>query len=155
MTKNLVYQAPGVPVDKLTSPSQGIAGYYEMDDENDLSMMTMRTYGRRALSTAMYPGVGQGYVSTYPMAKLAGEVGEFCEKIGKRSRTDQTLVVHRDDFTKAEVTGLLLELGDILWYVNALSKELGSSLDEVANLNLKKLADRKARGVIDGAGDNR
>ena len=39
----------------------------------------------------------------------------------------------------------------LLW----LADELGYSLDEVARMNLRKLADRRARNVIHGSGDDR
>jgi hypothetical protein len=36
-----------------------------------------------------------------------------------------------------------------------MARRLGSSLEEVVVLNIKKLTDRKARGVIKSEGDNR
>ena len=48
-----------------------------------------------------------------------------------------------------------LELGDVLWYVAQLARELGYDLDEVASANLDKLASRAARDRIRGSGDHR
>jgi NTP pyrophosphatase (non-canonical NTP hydrolase) len=42
------------------------------------------------------------------------------------------------------------ELGDILWYIAALSSELGLSMDEIAQENIDKLFDRKDRGKLRG-----
>ena len=53
---------------------------------------------------------------------------------------------------KAEI---VKELGDVLWYVNAVAHLLGSSLEEVARLNNEKLASRQARNQLHGDGDNR
>ena len=47
------------------------------------------------------------------------------------------------------------ELGDVLWYVAALSSELDVTLQDVADANLQKLADRASRGTLQGNGDNR
>nr|DAR89672.1 MAG TPA: NTP-PPase-like protein [Caudoviricetes sp.] len=51
--------------------------------------------------------------------------------------------------------GLVSELGDVLWFVAMLAQRLGYSLENVMRLNLDKLADRQARGVIIGDGDKR
>jgi NTP pyrophosphatase (non-canonical NTP hydrolase) len=47
------------------------------------------------------------------------------------------------------------EIGDVLWYIAMIADELGVTLEEVAQRNINKLADRKARNVITGTGDNR
>lgn len=47
------------------------------------------------------------------------------------------------------------EISDVLWYLAAAARELGFTLEEIATYNLAKLADRKARGVLAGSGDNR
>lgn len=52
-------------------------------------------------------------------------------------------------------TNVKKELGDVLWYIAVISEGLDISFDELAQANLDKLADRMARGVIGGSGDNR
>jgi NTP pyrophosphatase (non-canonical NTP hydrolase) len=47
------------------------------------------------------------------------------------------------------------EMGDVLWYLAQLSTEFGFPLEDVASLNLEKLASRKERGMLHGSGDNR
>lgn len=47
------------------------------------------------------------------------------------------------------------EIGDVLWYAANLASELGYDLNSIANSNVDKLNDRKARGVLGGSGDNR
>lgn len=47
------------------------------------------------------------------------------------------------------------ELGDVLWYVAVLCDYFQTDLDSVAGLNLRKLQDRKDRGVLGGSGDDR
>lgn len=75
---------------------------------------------------------------------LVGEAGEFAEKIKKYVR-DGTY--DRDLWLK--------ELGDVVFYVAALANYLDSDLQEVMDLNVAKLEDRKSRGVLQGSGDNR
>lgn len=50
---------------------------------------------------------------------------------------------------------LTKELGDVLWYVAMIGKQYNISMEEVAVSNIKKLTDRKERGVITGSGDER
>lgn len=109
-------------------------------------MIALSEYGKRAYALAIYPRVN-AYV--YPALKLAGEAGEVAEKVGKSLRGDFSL---DDPNVKLE---LLKELGDVLWYVNALANDLGSDLQTVADMNITKLESRKARGVLQGSGDNR
>jgi NTP pyrophosphatase (non-canonical NTP hydrolase) len=47
------------------------------------------------------------------------------------------------------------ELGDILWQVAAVADDFGLSLGNIGQENIDKLADREARGVINGSGDTR
>ena len=49
----------------------------------------------------------------------------------------------------------LKELGDVLWYVAEVSAYLDTPMSELAKMNLEKLASRKARGTLVGAGDER
>ena len=50
---------------------------------------------------------------------------------------------------------MIAELGDVLWYVAAVAKEIGMDLDWIAQKNLDKLESRAQRGVIKGEGDKR
>jgi len=85
----------------------------------------------------------------YPTLGLANEAGEVAGKVKKIFR-DRGGVI-----TDADREALALELGDVLWYVSELCTRLGIPLGEVAAMNIAKLADRAARGVISGDGDHR
>ena len=113
--------------------------------------MEFNTYQGRVGDTAVYPHVGKNFV--YPALGLAGETGEVLEKVKKLIRdadiTDASLVPEEK---RSEIKK---EMGDVLWYLAQLSTEFGFQLEEVAALNLEKLASRKERGVLHGNGDNR
>ncbi len=104
-------------------------------------------YERRAAAVAFYPDIGSNPV--YPVLGLAGEVGEVAEKVKKVLRDKGGVF---DDATRA---ALKKELGDVLWYVTMAARELGSSLAEVALVNLGKLEARAAKGTLSGSGDDR
>jgi len=46
-------------------------------------------------------------------------------------------------------------VGDCLWYIAALCRDLNVDMTELARNNLRKLHDRKVRGVLSGSGDKR
>jgi NTP pyrophosphatase (non-canonical NTP hydrolase) len=67
---------------------------------------------------------------------LAGEAGEAADLVKKGVFHQQGI-----DYEK-----LLKELGDVLWYVAAISSTLGVSLEEIMLLNIKKLDARFPEG---------
>lgn len=106
----------------------------------------LNEYQAAALATAVYPA-GDGAL-TYTVLALAGEAGELANRHKKVLRGD----ANAPEIHKAQMVG---ELGDILWYLAACSKELGVSLEYVAQYNLAKLRRRKEAGAIQGDGDSR
>lgn len=110
--------------------------------------MNFDEYQKRASETAGYPEPG-GHGFIYPTLGLAGEAGEVAEKIKKVIRDEGGVI---SDVKRLEIQK---ELGDVLWYVSEIARQLAIKLDDVATQNIEKLASRKARGVISGSGDNR
>lgn len=106
--------------------------------------MDFDEYQDNAKKTAAYPKNLDGGIY-YPALGLAGEVGELLNKIKKQARDGREL--DKED--------IKAELGDVLWYVSQIAHEMGISLDDVAAHNIKKLGNRKERGVINGSGDDR
>ncbi len=80
---------------------------------------------------------------------LTGEAGETADKVKKILR-DKNGVVSDED---REL--LIKELGDVLWYLAAISRYLGVPLSEVAKGNLDKLESRYQRNKLHGEGDKR
>jgi NTP pyrophosphatase (non-canonical NTP hydrolase) len=111
--------------------------------------LTFDGYSKVADTTAVYPGSGEITGLCYAALGLNGEAGEVAEKVKKLIRDKGGVV---DDEFRAQVQK---ELGDVLWYLNALCKELDLNLEDAAQGNLEKLLSRKARGVLKGSGDNR
>ena len=109
--------------------------------------MNLSEYQEKALTTALYPN--QGSNPYYPALGLGGEVGEVLNKVKKIMRDHDGMIT--DEYREI----LKKELGDVMWYLAATATELGLNLEEVAQLNLDKLASRKERGVLGGDGDNR
>ena len=108
--------------------------------------MTLNEYQEGALSTAIYP---ESRKIIYPTLGLTGEAGEVSDKVKKVIRDNN------DEFTDERKRQIALELGDVLWYAASLAHDLGYTLDEVAQMNLDKLASRMQRDKIHGSGDNR
>jgi NTP pyrophosphatase (non-canonical NTP hydrolase) len=110
--------------------------------------MELNTYQDKAATTATFTDTGI-LRTAYLTLGLTGEAGEVAEKVKKAIRDNGGEI---SDEKKQDIKK---ELGDVLWYVSQLARILGFTLDEVAEANLVKLADRKARGVIGGSGDTR
>lgn len=111
--------------------------------------MTFDEYEEQARKTNICPAVpGMEHVPVYEGLAMAGEAGEFANKVKK---------VWRDLGPENFKTSgdLAAELGDVLWYVSAAASRLGYGLDEIATLNIIKLESRHARGTVQGSGDHR
>lgn len=81
----------------------------------------------------------------YPTLGLTGEAGEVAEDVKKWLRGDREL--NKED--------LILELGDVLFYIAALADDLGYTLEDVAQANVNKLESRRRRDLIKGDGSKR
>ena len=108
--------------------------------------MTLNEYQDGARSTAIYP---ESRKIIYPTLGLTGEAGEVSDKVKKVIRDNN------DEFSDEHKRQIALELGDVLWYPATLAHDLGFTLDEVAQMNLDKLASRMKRDKIHGSGDER
>lgn len=123
--------------------------------------MELNEYQKRAMGTCMESSNNWSYM----FLNLVGEVGEFASKVAKHIRKGHYSIMasniangcNIDDLADptAALDELKKETGDILWQLSGLCTVMGWSLEDVAQMNLDKLASRNQRGVIDGNGDNR
>jgi phosphoribosyl-ATP pyrophosphohydrolase len=109
--------------------------------------LSANDYQTAALSTAIYPDIGQNFV--YPLLGLCGESGEVADKLKKVIRDNDGVLT--DPIRDA----VALELSDVCWYLAVLAHELDYTLEEIMQMNLDKLNSRQERGVLSGSGDNR
>jgi len=110
--------------------------------------MKLDEYQKKALKTALFPSK---YKVVYPALGLGNEAGEVMGKIKKWLRGDDG----GEQMSKERKLALKDELGDVLWYLAVLSKDLGFKLSDVAKMNIDKLQSRKKRKVLKGNGDKR
>ena len=108
------------------------------DEDVDI---TMNYYQGQAAKTAIY---GAEHSVIYPALGLAAEAGEVANKVKK--------ILRDGKFDRAAIAD---EVGDCLWYIAALCRDLNVDMSDLALNNLKKLYDRQKRGVISGNGDKR
>ena len=80
---------------------------------------------------------------------LVGEAGEIAEKAKKIVRDKDS------DFSQWDKEDLKKELGDTLWYLAVIADYFDVPLEDIARLNIAKLADRHNRAMLSGSGDNR
>ena len=116
-------------------------GYTNYSDES------FNNYQQETAQTAKYP---PDQALEYLSLGIASEAGEVAGKMKKWIRDGDSKMT-REEWVQA----MSSEIGDVLWYAARLADELGLSLSQIAEDNMDKLLDRKARGVIGGSGDNR
>lgn len=123
---------------------------------------TFKMYTKVALEMARYPSAQY----PIPLLGLGGEAGEVaealvqalmvCASTGKVLEEYKKMIRDKGGVQTQEMKDRLIkELGDNLWYINALGREIGTDLETIARTNVKKLLDRKARGTLSGEGSER
>ncbi|HEY4487760.1 MAG TPA: nucleoside triphosphate pyrophosphohydrolase family protein [Candidatus Paceibacterota bacterium] len=111
--------------------------------------MEFNEYQDLASQTADFTGRSDEYKLMYTCMGLAGETGETIEKVKKVMRNNNGVM------TEEQRDAIKLEIGDVLWYLSQVARFSGIALDDAAQANVEKLADRRARGVIRSEGDKR
>ena len=127
--------------------------------------MQLNDYQKAAMTTCMESSNNFSYM----FLNLVGEVGEFASKVAKAIRKEKLAIGWWEQGDEANESNLIpatnvfewsefseelkKEAGDILWQLSGLCSVMGWSLEEIAQMNLDKLAARKAVGTIDGNGD--
>lgn len=108
--------------------------------------MELNEFQQIAMSTAIYPNDGK---ISYLALALCGEAGEVADKVKKVLRDKGGCYSEKD---KREIA---LELGDCMWYIANLASAIGYPLDDIAEMNRKKIEGRVRRGTLHGSGDER
>lgn len=109
--------------------------------------MQLNEYQSKAMEFAVFKN------ADYPFFALAEETGEFLGIVAKWKRGDDLVARYGSEEKVGEL--VIKELGDILWQLSACCAVVGVDLETVAEMNIAKLEDRKARDVIKGEGDER
>lgn len=115
-------------------------------ERSDTHALTLNEYQNMAAETNT---VAIENMFVYTALGLNGEAGEVADKVKKLIRDKDGDRNINDDHD------IILELGDVLWYVAMMAKYLGYDLEEVAKLNYDKLKSRQKRNKIKGNGDHR
>ncbi|HHT7225266.1 TPA: nucleoside triphosphate pyrophosphohydrolase family protein [Bacillus cereus] len=116
----------------------------ELDQYQEAALRTWNTnndFGGRVLNAAL---------------DLTGEAGEVADVVKKA-------IFHGHGFDPAHCPGeeegnthkIALELGDILYYISIMSHEMGYTLEDIAQMNISKLATRYPDGFSREASQNR
>ena len=117
--------------------------------------MTLKEYQDAAMTTC----TNSSRNFSYMFLNFVGEIGELAGKVAKHIRKERLWIndnnVVTQGFKIEDINELKKEAGDCLWQLSGLCSVMGWSLEEIAQMNLDKLADRQKRNVIVGEGDNR
>lgn len=102
--------------------------------------MKLNEYQALAWLTAMETAKNPAYM----VSNLASEAGEVAGKYAKWVRDGEL-----------DEVGMQKELGDVLWQAAGLASVMGWSMEDIAQQNLDKLAQRKINNTLTGSGDSR
>lgn len=83
----------------------------------------------------------------YAVLNLAAEAGEVASLRAKAIRDTVDFSTYR--------TNVIKELGDVMWMIAAIADDVGTTFEEITQVNIDKLTSRQARNVIQGSGDDR
>jgi len=109
-------------------------------------MNTFNDYMEWAATTAVYP---EDKELEYLVNGLTSEAGEVAGKWKKIIRD------YDCEVDSERALGMAKELGDVAWYLARLSEAIGWTLQDVIDLNIDKLENRKDCNTIQGEGDER
>jgi len=113
-----------------------------------VNKLTFNEYQEQAIKTALNQDT-EFLTLMYRTLGLVGEAGEVAEKVKKILRDKG------GEVSEADKQEIIKEMGDVMWYLQALADYLEIPLSQVAEVNLAKIHSRKTRGVTKGSGDNR
>lgn len=122
--------------------------------------MELNEYQRLAMTTCMESSKNPLYM-LFMLGEEIGELqGKFSKAIRKgKMRFDGNELVFSNKATEEDIAEwedlVAKECGDILWGVAGICQVMGWKLENIAQMNIDKLAARKVSGTIDGNGDNR
>jgi NTP pyrophosphatase (non-canonical NTP hydrolase) len=108
--------------------------------------MNFNQYQNKAASTAIYPEEVGLFYTVLGLTNEAGEVAGVVKKMLRDANGELRIDIEQK---------IAAELGDVLWYVAMVAKEIGYTLDTIATDNIKKLHSREQRGKLGGSGDAR
>lgn len=133
----------------------------DIEEEYNSKGLYLNEYQKKAMTTCMPSSSNPLYM----LFMLGEEIGELQGKFSKAIRKGKIKFDGDNDYiftnntTQAEIEEwedlVAKECGDILWGVAGICTVMGWKLDNIGQINLDKLATRKASGTIDGNGDNR
>ena len=119
--------------------------------------MFMNDYQTAARRTAMGNSLDHFVMG---LAEEAGEVAGVLKRFHRGDEKYRVIELYGDRKFRTLLSPLAKEklkdeAGDVLWYIAMIADELDITLEDIARHNVAKLADRAARKVIQGSGDNR
>jgi NTP pyrophosphatase (non-canonical NTP hydrolase) len=110
-------------------------------------VITPDLYESMAGETAIFP---EHKALEYLALGLTSEAGEVAGKVKKLIRDGED----KEGFELKKIA-IAQEIGDVLWYCAMMAREVGVPLNTIMRENLEKLHSRKARGTLQGSGDDR
>ena len=110
--------------------------------------MNLDEYQEKARKTDLHTKVKANELDYYLLG-LATETGDVLSRVKYVYRD------YKGNFSAIEKEKIKKELGDLLWYLSAICDRFDFSLEDVAELNLKKLSNRAQNNTLHGENPDR
>lgn len=107
-------------------------------------MITFKEYQKFTNTTAIYPKQKGLEYLTLGLTSEAGEVAGVAKKF-----------IRDDEYYHEMKAKMIKELGDVMWYMAQLMDHLQIEFEDVLEMNMDKLTQRKTNNTIGGSGDDR
>lgn len=121
-----------------------IGSLINQKSENDFDLDDYQNFCHNLAMTPGFVRTEIEYID-FVSKSLVTEAAEIVRKVYEAERDNSPL----------DALDLVRELGDVMWGVACISKELNTTLEDVMTLNMTKLKDRQERGTLSGSGDYR
>ena len=121
----------------------------QVDTQKYLEFVDEVTSQESKDSEAFTARIADLYHSNFPTERLLTAAVGMCAEAGEFTEVVKKIIFQGKPVNEENMFHLKRELGDIMWYVAQACMGLGTSIDEIMEMNVEKLVARYPGGSFD------